>query len=115
MADNFDFMDYKTRRLWDWTVDTIYWQSVWASANNLQVTNGGQSAIPGFLTYPTGIAYRLPNYEDTAKNYGPPFGKTNLQFRSTFDLKAMAQIRCWTMKANTTRTTNGTQNLAPCI
>jgi hypothetical protein len=92
-AGNFDFVDYKTRRLWDWTVDTVYWQSIWASANNLQVANGGQSAIPGFNTYPTGIAYRLPEYENTAKNYGPPFrNQTNLQFRSTSDIKAMAQV-----------------------
>jgi len=32
---NFDFVDYKTRRLWDWTIDTVYWQSIWASANDL--------------------------------------------------------------------------------
>ncbi|KAL7557866.1 hypothetical protein ACA910_010917 [Epithemia clementina (nom. ined.)] len=89
-GNKMDFSDFQTRRMWNWTIDTVYWQSIWQSADSTTIANGGQTIIPGFDKYPTGIGYRLPNPEQTAQNYHDISKPTNLQFRSTQDVTAMA-------------------------
>lgn len=91
-AKNVDFTDYQSKKQWDWTVNTVYWQSIWQSADSTTIANGGQTAIPGYDKYPTGIAYRLPHPEAIAQDYDDLKKPTSLQFRSTKDIWDMAEL-----------------------
>ena len=89
---NKDFKEYQDLKMWDWTVKTTFWQSIWQSANASLIINGGQTSIPGFTEngYPTGIAYRLPNPKNDAENF-MKFRDSDIQFRSSEDVEEMAR------------------------
>lgn len=79
---------------WDWTLQYMFWQCVWATADQTSVTS--QFVLPAFLSSMdgAGIAYRLPDVDGLAEHYGNPTApnsSTYLQFRNPIDLKAMQE------------------------
>lgn len=93
-AGNKDFKSLLLYRKWDWTLKYMFWQCVWATADQTAVTS--QYVLPAFLSSMAGagIAYRLPDVDDLAKHYGNPTApnsSTYLQFRNPIDLEAMRE------------------------
>ena len=78
--------------------ETVFWQSIWSSANTSIIINVGQTSYIftrlHFRWEPrTGIAYHLPNPEMSAENYKKlANSKTDLPFRSTKDVIEMAEM-----------------------
>ena len=87
---------------WNWTVNYLYWSNLWDGNN--YTSKSAQTVLPEYVDMTgCGIANRLPNPLQLAKDYAFDFSKvtdpvsnppprTTLQFRSTADLVAMAKL-----------------------